>query len=496
MATLRDFTILEIEGFINASTSPPSITTPDIEEGDLLLVACFWAQGTGSQTPFTPDNMIRINDMGTSANRQGAIFAAIVSDPADFVAGIELRSGASSTRVAAVAWSYQPEGHETFTLEGLDVTGPSWEDSSMASDLFPGGVVGDIIIGVSMTNKSASTTYTVHSGDGSQIGQARSLGGPPPGSVADSTVSVWTGGTGVTFNTNQANGQTYSIGITVSTGVPVTTGDGSSAHATYLDALSVRSTPKSIRTYYPGFPTISAMDLVPGATWAHRGGSIVWPEMSEYAYDRSAMRGYGALEFSARRTSDGVWFGLHDTSLARTSQDSGLTNNVINMTWAEVQAELNSLNSAGIPRPYYLLDDFLAKYKHHVLLVDNKSGAFNLSEFIPKLLGVPDALNRIIIKIDGVLVLNRYLEAKNNGFQVAGYWYPDNYLTHLPDRAPYTDYIGMQYDASETIWNDILAYGKKTWAHVCPDQSAYDLSILRGADFVQCSGVDVISPVR
>lgn len=52
---------------------------------------------------------------------------------------------------------------------------------------------------------------------------------------------------------------------------------------------------------------------------AHRGGSREWPEMSLHAYTQAGFWGVGALEVSLARTSDGVWFGLHDADINRTS---------------------------------------------------------------------------------------------------------------------------------------------------------------------------------
>lgn len=502
MAVVRDTTILESAGSVDSSATPgPIIVAPDLVAGDLLLVAVFFAQGTGATNIFVPSGMEMVTIVGTGTNRLGAVFAAVVSDPLDFSGGVTLRSASPSTRVAAVAWSLAPEGDEYFTIPGLSTSGPDWNGSTMSSDTFPGGATGDLIFGISMTNKGASTTHSVHSGDGTAVGQARSLGGAAGTSVADSVTSVWLGGTGVTFAPAQSNGQAYSVGVNVSTasapsGLPVKMGDGTPAHATFLDGAGTRMSPGSLRVFYPGFSTISEMEATHGATWAHRGGSLSFPEMSEYAYDRSCMLNYGALEFSARRTEDGQWFGIHDDTLARTSQDAGLTESVQTMSWSEIQAELNSLNSAGHPRPYYTLDEFLAKYVNHILVIDNKTGAFNVSEFLPKALASPNATDRIVLKIDGSLITTRFQEGKAAGFKVAGYWFGATYSSLLPARAPYTDYIGMEYSASETIWDDILTYDKMTWGHVCPDQSAYDTAILKGADFVQCSGVESIIPVQ
>jgi hypothetical protein len=502
MALVRASTTLKPTGSINANTSPPTITTPTCVAGDLLLVAVFWAQASGLTTMFTPAGMTMVSIPGTNTNRQGAIFAAVVDNPADFSAGISLRSGFTATRVAAVAWTLEPEDDEFFTIAGLATSGPDWNGSAMTTDAFPTGVIGDLVFGVEMTNKGASTTYTTHAsvGSGTAVAQATALAGAS-GSQADSAVSVWLGGTGVSFNTSQANGQAYSLGVLVSTpessiGIPVTIGSGVAAHASVIDADSNRVAPGSIRTFYPGWATISEMDPVAGGTWAHRGDSITLPEMSEYAYDRACMRGFAAIEFSAGRSSDGVWFGIHDDTLARTSENVGLTTNITAMTWADIQTHLNSLNSSGIPRPYYTLDEFLAKYKNHILIVDNKTGASNVSEFLPKLLAVPNATDRIVVKIDGSRVLARFQEAKAAGFKVAGYWYTDGYDTLIPSRAPYTDYIGMEYVATQTVWNAVLAYGKLTWGHVCASQSAYASAISKGAHFVQCSNGQNMIPVR
>lgn len=502
MPSLRATTTLAPVGTINSSTAPPTITTPTCVAGDLLMVAVFFAQGVGSNTLYTPSGMTMITSIGTGANRLGAIYAAVVSDPTAFSSGISLRSSVTATRVAAVAWTIQPAGTELFNIVDVIATGPDYNGSAMTSDTFPGGVTGDLILGVSMTNKGASTTYSTHSlvGTGTAIGQAQALGGAS-GSQADSVVSAWIGGTGVTFNTSQANGQAYSVGIKVTIpasflGVAVKMGDGSAAHATYLNSTPARTSPTSVRVFYPGFATIAAMEAVHGATWAHRGDSASKPEMSEYSYDRACTRGYGAIEFSAHRSSDGVWFGLHDNTLARTSEDAALTTDVTTMTWAAIQGYLNSFNGSGTARAYYKLDDFLQKYANHILIIDNKVGAFHTSELLPKLLTVTNAVNRIIMKHDGSITINRFQESQAAGFKTAGYWYAATYASILPAKAPYTDYIGMEYSATQTVWDDVKTYGKKTWAHVCPNQTTYATAMTRGADFVQCSGVEFITPVR
>lgn len=499
-ANIRDMTKYESDGSINANTSPPTLITPDYAVGDLLMVAVFYAQGVGTTAAYTPSGMTRLSELGDGTVRQGVIYGAVVHTATQFDAGIVLRSGAASTRVAAVAWTVEPVADEAFTLSNIDVSALFWNPSATMGDDFPPGVPGDVVFCAAFSNKGANATLTNHDvvPDGTLVGQARSLSSSGGGAVSDSTTSVWIGGTGVEFNVSQAHDLLYAIGVTIGvevTGLDVRIGTGAAAYLSYVNELGDRLVPTSAKIFYPGFATIDEMEALPGATWAHRGGSANYPEMSEYAFDHAIYRSYGAIEFSAHRSIDGVWFGIHDSTLARTSESAGLTASVESMTWAAIQSHLNTLNGDGVGRPYYELDDFLEKYTDHLLIVDNKGGFNNTNEFLPKLLAVPNALDRIIVKVDGALTAARFSESKAAGFKVAGYWY-DDYATKLPARAPYTDYIGMPFGSSVTYWNDIIAtYGKMMWGHVCATQANYDMAIVKGADFVQCSNVEVIDPV-
>lgn len=502
MPTLHDTSTFNTVGSIDAYNSPPSIDAPDHSVGDIIFVAVFWAQGVGTTGNYTPSGFTRLTEFGSSSVRQGAVYAAIVETENQFAAGITLRSGATSTRVAAVAWTYSPVGDEMFEIVGLSASALEWNGSTMSSDTFPAGITGDLVFGISFDNKAASETLTVHSGVGgaTEIAQVTAPAALS-GSVSDSSTSVWLGGTGVSFNIAQANGLTYSIGVTIGTqpptspdGIPLKIGDGTQGYLTVLDGSSARVVPNSLRRFYPGFATIAAMDAQDGATWAHRGGSSSYPEKSEFAYDSAIMRGYGVLEFSVRRSSDGVWFGLHDATLARTSENAGLTADVSTMTWAEIQAYQITLNAGTQPRPYFTLEDFLTKYTNHILMIENKTGLNNTSEYLPTLLAVDNAVNRIIVKLDGSFLVARFQEAKAAGFKVAGYWY-DDYATKLPDREEYTDYIGMPLASAQGLWDDVALYGKPMWGHVATTQANYATARTKGAKFVQCGAVADIAPV-
>jgi lysyl-tRNA synthetase class I len=55
--------------------------------------------------------------------------------------------------------------------------------------------------------------------------------------------------------------------------------------------------------------------------------------------------------------------------------------------------------------------------------------------------------------------------------------------------------IGMDYTASQAVWDEALALGKPVIGHIAPSQSAYNTAMSKGASGVQVSGVGVVTPV-
>lgn len=313
-----------------------------------------------------------------------------------------------------------------------------------------------------------------------------------------------TGDVTFTYSSTQDNngwaGQIVIPGI-VTTPTPVgkliKVGTGANAYLSYLDGAGVRKTPTRVALWLPGFDLVSELLAKPGATWAHRGGSTTWPEMSEYAYDQSVMRGYGALEFSAHRTSDGVWVGSHDPSLNRTSQTTGLPA-ISTQTWAQVQTYMNTLNSNGTARPYYRLDDMLDKYtKTHVVIADPKSDFEQHTEFFG-LLDTHGGPTKIIAKFFGAGGGSTAFgdAAAARGYQSWGYFYEADYLDgDMARDQSHWSILGMNYDASQAAWDAVKSYGKPVVGHIAPSQAAYNMAISKGATMVQCANVAAITPV-
>jgi|GEM_PF-3096807 len=227
-------------------------------------------------------------------------------------------------------------------------------------------------------------------------------------------------------------------------------------------------------------------DVVP--YWAHRGGSAVWPEMTMRAYTNAVFRGYKVLEWSAQRTSDGVWVGMHDATVDRVT---ALTGAVSEFTWAQLRNVAVDVPVGGgkIAR----LEDLLTAYPEMVLMVDNKPAAFFETEFLPLLKTVPNWADQVIVKIDGSYPVAHFETVKAAGFKVAGYFYSVD-MWRIPERIHATDYPGLEYQASVGDWDTLVGYGKPTWGHVIDSVSAGATALAKGAHMLQVASVISLGP--
>lgn len=260
-----------------------------------------------------------------------------------------------------------------------------------------------------------------------------------------------------------------------------------------------------------GFNSVADFLRTNGATSAHRGGSVDSPDMSMRAYRRAVSRGYGLLEFSAQRTSDGVWIGNHNPDINETSQSAGIPA-ISTMTWAQIQQYNNTLKNQGFGVPYLKLVDFLQWAINEsgcIVMLDPKNALSFVAEFnvIAAAYGGP---NKIIMKYFGAgasigAVARAWRDA---GYETWGYFYPDD---AVPGGALdiYQDnwtILGMNYNASIDVWNKVKDYnvtagigrtGKKpVMGHITPDQAGYDMAMARGAKYVQVSGTAAVAAVN
>lgn len=324
---------------------------------------------------------------------------------------------------------------------------------------------------------------------------------PTPGDVGDVTVTY--------RNTQASNGAGVMLAIPAAAytppGLPVVLGDGSAARLTYVNALGERTVPASARLLKPGFANAAQFVATPGATMAHRGGSESFPDMSEYAYDQAVLRGFGALEFSAQRTSDGWWFGCHNPDINEVAGTVGLPN-ISTMTRAEIEAYANVDNAtAGHPsRPFFGLEEFLDKYgASYVLMLDPKNALSFNTEFMTICENIVSK-DRLMWKyyLGGVGSSN-----PTNGAAAAmargwagtwGYCYSEDvdsgaFAEHSGNAAWTT--LGLNNGANQTYWDTVLAVGKPVISHIANSQADYDTALSKGADMVQCADTTTIKSV-
>ncbi len=332
-----------------------------------------------------------------------------------------------------------------------------------------------------------------------------------------------TGAATVTYPNVQAqNGIALQIGIPgiagyvppVNNGLSIRVSNGSSLVTTakfkLADGAGGLATPGAYKVVRPGYASVTQMLSQSCFYCAHRGGSRDFPEMSMYAYGQSALVGYPALELSLARTSDGVWFGLHDASLDRTSFNtgggSGTTYVAASMTWAQVQSynilgAMAANNTGQANRPYMRWEEIIAMYySSHVIFVDPKVAIGQRAELLNMMDALPGSTSKFVGKYYGVSggasdTSGWNFDCHARGYKTWGYFYETdsaNFATY----APRWDILGMDYSASQTAWTNLAAAapGKPIMGHICPDAAAVSTAISKGAVGVMVSGVKVNVP--
>ena len=250
---------------------------------------------------------------------------------------------------------------------------------------------------------------------------------------------------------------------------------------------------------------VDALRAARPATVAHRGGSRDWPEMSLFAYRQSVEAGVDALEMSLSRTSDGVWFGLHDETLDRTSGTSGFV--AAEHTWSEVQRYRISAAGTSDPgqsdQPYARFDEIVLEFgRDHALFVDPK---YVGADFYPELfeiartqLGTADLTQTLVGK--GYCTQTEWGDlATARGCETWGYYYADE-LAGDPELLTRTSgswsLLGLDWSAPADTWSTLAATGKPVYGHIVPDLDAAHTALDHGADGLVVSGVtEVVGPL-
>lgn len=226
-------------------------------------------------------------------------------------------------------------------------------------------------------------------------------------------------------------------------------------------------------------------------TWAHRGGSANWSEMTMRAYTNAVWWGAKALEISVCVSADGVFIMSHDTTLDRVT---GTNLGAISTLNASQMLGLPVIEPQGggvVGR----LEDVLDSYSDLLLIIDNKTGAQYQAFMTLIKQHVPDWQNQVILKIDGASSASRFAEAQTAGFKTAAYFYDSTSAQKIIDNMPYTDYPGLNNSAAQSYWNTLLAYNKPIWGHVLQTTSNYTEAKTKGAKIFQCANVKTLIPM-
>lgn len=246
-----------------------------------------------------------------------------------------------------------------------------------------------------------------------------------------------------------------------------------------------------------GARTVSELRATPQFAVAHRLGSQDWAEYSKRGLVESVMRGADALELSVARTSDGVWFGLHDQTLLRTS---GVDINPTTLTWSEVQQYQCSPAAGGDPafgaQPYVRLEELIGPYADsHVFFLDLKyqAGPTRRDAILPLLDELfTNPQQSVVMKYasGGGITLADW--ATEHGYASWGHFWTTDYLADpakaIADAAHWT-WIGVEASATAQMWIDMKATGKPIIGAVVDSAAERTTVLNEGAIGYMCAKV-------
>lgn len=298
----------------------------------------------------------------------------------------------------------------------------------------------------------------------------------------------------------------YSAPVATRPPTPIQTADyGASVAA--IGGMSWAFRSKTPPPPLPGIPTVTQLAASRNFKVGHRGSSRNWPEFSLHAYTEAARYGVQALEISLNRTSDGVWFGMHDADLGRVSGDPNSTDPTT-LTWDDLNANFEILGSTANldptqpNRPFARFEEIAAAFPYHVLIIDPKYrwSVSERSEFFAlldtyggglELDGTPTtSQQRCIIKSyctsvgpNGVAPLS-----SAEGYTTWGYFY-DADFANWATYEPHWDWLSVDESATAPNWATAVAAGKPVVGHVIGAQAAADSVYARGARGIISSNV-------
>lgn len=249
-------------------------------------------------------------------------------------------------------------------------------------------------------------------------------------------------------------------------------------------------------------------------TMGHRGGSADYQEHSPEGYLNCAINHLDVLEFSVGITSDGVLFGIHDSTYSRTSSSVAAGVKTTDLTWSQVQGLVQDLPNRGDPRyttsRYMSIDEFIERWSGtHTLMFDPKLlSTANRQVLYARIQQIADYKRRVLGKFyhTGTAIADEFHAI---GCKAWGYAYTeaitgfksDGTATQEPllsATAAKWDYLGMEFNATEAVWAETVriaggATGKRVIGHIVKTQDDAKGAVKKGARALQVAGVRDVS---
>ena len=253
------------------------------------------------------------------------------------------------------------------------------------------------------------------------------------------------------------------------------------------DAMPPTPTPLATKA---GYSSVADMQSHDPFFIAHRGGSAQWPEMSMLAYENAVESGVGAIEVSVARTKDGVFFGLHDKTIDRTSGVAGDVDPTT-LTWAELsskyQNKLNAPTAQGVP--YVQVSEIFAKFAAtHVIFVDPKyiGDAQQRQDLLGQMLAAAPAEHWVLKGYYDNASLTT--AAREVGIATWGYYYARD-MGKLAATAKNWDMLGLELNAAPAQWSTVKAQGKPVIAFFITGEATLAEATTKGADGMMVSDI-------
>ena len=212
-------------------------------------------------------------------------------------------------------------------------------------------------------------------------------------------------------------------------------------------------------------------------------------------YRQSVAHGANALEISLARSSDGVWFGLHDDTLDRTSGTSGFV--VAQHPWAEISRYRITAQGTRYPgqdpQPYLRFEDLIAVYAEtHTIFVDPKVvDPRYYSELMQMIASVRRPTDSFIAK--SYCTGTGWAQvARAHGLRTWGYYYGaqiDDGTTPPAQTQGQWDLLGLDVEASAAAWSSIRSLDKQVVAHIVADPASARQAVDNGAAGLMVSDV-------